>query len=239
MAQAQEVATSNNEEFQKILKLKDAEIVILKEKLTSMENEVAEAQKIKAQKKTQHDEVHALKIQSEGILTKAKAMIFENTKVIKNQELQIEALGQQNESLKDVVRITKDLLEIRNLEVKQLENKINAMEGKVKAEKERQDLLHKKLETMIRHNGELKREYETQLCLFNALRKRYSEKELAKDVVKELGNDVDNARRELHKVNEENNEQKQVDGAENQVNGGENLVNGKEEQVNVEEISKE
>lgn len=85
-----------------------------------------------------------------------------------------------------VVRITKDLLEIRNLEIKQLENKISAIEGKMKCEHERYDLMHKKLEQMIRHNGELKREYETQLCLFSALRQRYSERELAKDVVDDL-----------------------------------------------------
>lgn len=158
----------------------------MKEKLELMEMEVAEAQKLKAQKNKQTEEVQALKTQSEGILTKAKAMIFENTKVIKNQELQIEALGQQNESLRDVVNITKDLLEIRNLEVKQLEDKINVMDNKVKAEKERQDLLHRKLETMIRHNGELKREYETQLCLFNALRDQYHEKRLAEGIVNDL-----------------------------------------------------
>lgn len=176
--------------------MKDIEIASLNQKLELLQLEVAEAQKIKTEKNKQTEEVQALKTQSEGILTKAKAMIFENTKVIKNQELQIEALGQQNESLKDVINITKDLLEIRNLEVKQLENKIEAMENKVKAEKQRQDLLHQKLETMIRHNGELKREYETQLCLFNALRERYSEKELAKGVVNDLRDDVENARLE-------------------------------------------
>jgi len=194
MAQAEQA--TNPQEFERVLKLKDLEIASLNEKIGLLELEAAEAQKQKTTKNTQAEEVQALKTQSEGILTKAKAMIFENTKVIKNQELQIEALGQQNESLKDVVNITKDLLEIRNLEVKQLENKINAMEGKVKAEKERQDLLHKKLETMIRHNGELKREYETQLCLFNALRERYNEKELAQGVLAEVREDLDVARAE-------------------------------------------
>lgn len=127
--------------------------------------------------------MESLKSESEKTLTKAKSIIFERTKVIKNQELQIEAYNQQIESLKDVVRITKDLLEIRNLEVKQLEGKINCMEERMKAERERQDLMHKKLETMIRHNGELKREYETQLCLFTALRERYNERELARGVL--------------------------------------------------------
>lgn len=196
MAQAAPTVPTTQQEFEKALKLKDIEIENLKQKLAVMELEVAQVQKLKAQKSKENEEVQALKIQSEGILTKAKSMIFENTKIIKNQELQLEALGQQNESLKDVVRITKDLLEIRNLEVKQLEGKINTMEEKVKAEKTRQDLLHQKLETMIRHNGELKREYEAQLCLFNALRERYRERELAQGVVGDLRVDVAVARAE-------------------------------------------
>lgn len=146
---------------------------------------------LKTQRVKDADDVNVLKTESEQTLTKAKGVIFEKVKIIKNQELQIDAYSQQIESLKDVVRITKDLLEIRNLEVKQLENKINCMEEKMKAEKERQDLLHKKLEMMIRHNGELKREYETQLCLFNALRDRYSERELAKGVIDDMKKDVE------------------------------------------------
>lgn len=146
---------------------------------------------LKNQRIKDAEDVNVLKSESEQTLTKAKGVIFEKVKIIKNQELQIEAYSQQIESLKDVVRITKDLLEIRNLEVKQLENKINCMEEKVKAEKERQDLLHKKLEMMIRHNGDLKREYETQLCLFNALRDRYSERELAQGVVADIKKDVE------------------------------------------------
>lgn len=146
---------------------------------------------LKNQRVKDAEDVNVLKCESEQTLTKAKGVIFEKVKIIKNQELQIEAYSQQIESLKDVVRITKDLLEIRNLEVKQLENKINCMEERMKAEKERQDLMHKKLEMMIRHNGDLKREYETQLCLFNALRDRYSERELAKGVVADIKKDVE------------------------------------------------
>ncbi|XP_030747757.1 uncharacterized protein LOC115876198 [Sitophilus oryzae] len=196
---AEEVAASTKE-FQKALKLKDLEIANLKEKIALMELEVGQSQKQQAQRAKENLEIQALKTQSEGILTKAKAMIFENTKVIKNQELQIEALSQQNESLKDVVKITKDLLEIRNMEVTQLEEKINCMEGRLKADKDRQTLLHTKLETMIRHNGDLKREYEAQLCLFNALRERYSERELARGVLDDARRDVQQARVEQNGV---------------------------------------
>lgn len=165
-----------------------------------MESITTQVESLKNQRVKDAEDVNSLKNESEQTLTKAKGVIFEKVKIIKNQELQIEAYSQQIESLKDVVRITKDLLEIRNLEVKQLENKINCMEGKIKAEKERQDLMHKKLEMMIRHNGDLKREYETQLCLFNALRERYSERELAKDVVEDRKKDVEVERARLEEV---------------------------------------
>lgn len=133
-------------------------------------------------------EVHKMKEESEELLTRAKTIIFEKVKVCKNQELQIEALNAQVTSLKDVVAITKNLLEIRNVEVKHMQDQIDAMNAKVSAEKERQDLVHKKLESMIRMNADLKREYETQLCLFNALRERYSERELARGVVDHIRN---------------------------------------------------
>ncbi|CAH1119206.1 unnamed protein product [Phaedon cochleariae] len=173
-------------DYENLLKKKDVEICSYKERIARLEEEATKAPNQKQLRAKEVEEVNTLKTESEQTLMKAKSMIFERTKVIKNQELQIEAYAQQIESMKDVVRITKDLLEIRNLEVKQLENKINCMEGKMKAEKERQELLHKKLETMIRHNGELRREYEAQLCLFTALRERYSERELARDVVDQL-----------------------------------------------------
>ena len=55
------------------------------------------------------------------LLSKARGMIFDKTKMVKNQELQIEALTTQVQSLKDINLITKDLLEIRNSEVKAME----------------------------------------------------------------------------------------------------------------------
>ncbi|KAL3276537.1 hypothetical protein HHI36_011912 [Cryptolaemus montrouzieri] len=169
---------------------KDQEIVLLRKKVSELESQLGDAQKLIQKHLLEANEVDVLKMRSADTLTKAKSVIFENTKMIKNQELQIQALNQQVESLRDVVKITKDLLEIRNLEVDQLESKIHCMEEKYKAEKERQDLMHQKLEQMIRHNGELKREYEAQLCLFQALRERYSERELAKGVVETLRADI-------------------------------------------------
>ncbi|CAG9865541.1 unnamed protein product [Phyllotreta striolata] len=174
------------EDTEKRLQTKDAEIQVYKMLVSQMEEELAQAKKFKELHDKQSLDVDSMKSESEKTLTKAKSLLFEKAKIIKNQELQIEAFAQQIDSLKEVVRITKDLLQIRNLEIEQLETKISCIEAKTKAEQERYDLMRKKLETMIRHNGELKREYETQLCLFQALRERYNERELAKGVVEGL-----------------------------------------------------
>ncbi|RZC34925.1 hypothetical protein BDFB_002843 [Asbolus verrucosus] len=188
------------------LKKKDDELLCCKKRIVNLEEQLTDAQKFKAQHLKEAEEVEVLKEKSEETLTRAKSIIFEKTKVIKNQELQIEALNQQISSLKDVVSITKDLLEIRNLEVKQLESKIQCMEDRVGAEKERHDLMHKKLEHMIRYNGDLKREYETQLCLFSALRERYNERELAKGVVTDLDTGAASSSSQVNGNVEENSE---------------------------------
>ncbi|CAH1980693.1 unnamed protein product [Acanthoscelides obtectus] len=210
---AAEQVQNNNElmmrlsEYEKKLQDKDKEIEEMRKRMLELEESVVKVENMKNQMLKGAEEVDALKTASEETLTKAKSMLFEKTKVIKNQELQIEAYKQQIESLKDVVRITKDLLDIRNLEVKQLEGRLNVMDERTKAEKEKQDLLHQKLENMIRYNGELKREYEAQLCLFSALRDRYSERELAKDVVANLKKDIDDGKKS-------NNQDKPAEGGD-------------------------
>lgn len=87
-----------------------------------MENEVTELknQQPNTLSPSQQNAVDKMKRQSEEILTKAKGIIFDKTKIIKHQELQIETLTLQVTSLKEVLGITKELLEIRNLEVKEL-----------------------------------------------------------------------------------------------------------------------
>ena len=112
---------------------------------------------------------------STDAVTCASGVIFEKTKLCKNQELQIEALTQQVGSLKEIVSITKDMLEIRNMEVKQLQDQLDCMELKFVAEKDRHALIHAKLDRMVKLNTELKTEYEKQLALFSELQKRYHE----------------------------------------------------------------
>lgn len=134
---------------------------------------------------SQQAEVNKIKKVSEDMITKAKGIIFDKTKICKNQELQIEALTQQVTSLKEVLAITKDLLEIRNMEVKHLNEKMECMDAKISAEKHRHDLMHKKMDAMMQMNTDLKSEYECQLKLFDALRVSYS----AKDELQEMHKD--------------------------------------------------
>lgn len=107
------------------------------------------------------------------VVTQASGVIFEKTKQCQNQELQIQALTEQVKSLKEIVSITKDMLEIRNMEVKQLQDKLDVMDLKFAAEKDRHALMHAKLDRMIKINADLKTEYETQLALFLELQKNY------------------------------------------------------------------
>lgn len=125
----------------------------------------------------QQGEIEKIKKMSEEMLTKAKGIIFDKTKICKNQELQIEALTQQVTSLKEVLAITKDLLEIRNMEVKHLQEKMDCMGVKISAEKHRHDLMHKKMETMTQLNTDLRCEYEAQLKMFDVLRTQYKLKD--------------------------------------------------------------
>lgn len=163
----------------------------LRRQVAELQEQVVEAKKQTQKNTVDSNAVDAIKQKSEDMLTRAKEVIFEKTKIMKNQELQIEALTQQVVSLKEVVRITKDLLEIRNIEVKHLQEKIDNVEDRINAEKERYNLMHSKLEKMVQMNSDLKREYETQLCLFSALRERYSERELARGVLNDLANEND------------------------------------------------
>ncbi|XP_012057326.1 PREDICTED: uncharacterized protein LOC105620445 [Atta cephalotes] len=105
------------------------------------------------------------------------ALIYEeHNRMIANQENQINALNNQVASLKEVVSITRDLLEIRNIEVKQLQAEIDNMEKKISEERDWHNTMISKMDAAIRLNADLKKEYETQLFLFQNLREKYNKK---------------------------------------------------------------
>ncbi|XP_050563097.1 centromere protein F-like [Spodoptera frugiperda] len=101
------------------LKVREEEIDLLKARVRNLETELQAALSKPSGKN--HEMIENIKQQHEELLNKARGMIFDKTKMVKNQELQIEALTTQVQSLKDINVITKDLLEIRNSEVKAME----------------------------------------------------------------------------------------------------------------------
>ncbi|EFN87606.1 filamin A-interacting protein 1-like [Harpegnathos saltator] len=114
--------------------------------------------------------------QLRGQLAQTALMYEERNHVVANQENQINALNNQVTSLKEVVSITRDLLQIRNMEVKQLQAEVDSMERKITEERDRHNAMISKMDTAMRLNADLKKEYETQLSLFQSLREKYGEK---------------------------------------------------------------
>ncbi|CAH0751764.1 unnamed protein product [Diatraea saccharalis] len=156
------------------LKVREEEIDLLKARVKNLETELQAALSKPGGKN--HEIIEKIKQQHEELLSKAKGMIFDKTKMVKNQELQIEALNTQVQSLKDINLITKDLLEIRNSEVKAMEERLQAMEARFKTEKERYGLVLQRAQTSSNINDDLKKEYETQLAIFKELREKYEQR---------------------------------------------------------------
>lgn len=109
-------------------------------------------------------------------LTQTKKILEDRERRIVNQECQISALIKQVSSLKEVVAITKDMLNIRNMEVKHLQEDVDKMETKITAERDRHNAMLNKMDAAVRLNADLKKEYQTQLQLFQDLRGKYEEK---------------------------------------------------------------
>ncbi|XP_021188715.2 epidermal growth factor receptor substrate 15 homolog isoform X1 [Helicoverpa armigera] len=171
----EKVKTERTEDgFKLELKVREEEIDLLKARVHNLETELQAALSKPSGKN--HEMIENIKQQHEELLSKARGMIFDKTKMVKNQELQIEALTTQVQSLKDINVITKDLLEIRNSEVKAMEDRLMAMEARFKAEKDRYGLVLQRAQTSTTLNDDLKKEYETQLAIFKELRQKYEQR---------------------------------------------------------------
>lgn len=116
------------------------------------------------------------KSEEDDLLTRAKELLFEKTKICKKQELQMEALNNQLLATKDVLDITKDMLNLRNIESDHLQSRFESMELRVKFEKDRYLLTEKKLTISKQKEAELTREYENQRNIFKELRSTYEKK---------------------------------------------------------------
>ncbi|GBP40273.1 Transposon TX1 uncharacterized 149 kDa protein [Eumeta japonica] len=118
------------------LKIRTDECELLRARIKSLETELAVA--LSRPGANNKELVERIKQQHDDLLTKARGMIFDKTKIVKNQELQIAALTSQVASLKDVNTITKDLLEIRNAELKNLERIMIMRDHEIMKSRERQ-----------------------------------------------------------------------------------------------------
>ncbi|CAK9832058.1 hypothetical protein ANTRET_LOCUS8952 [Anthophora retusa] len=114
--------------------------------------------------------------QLKGKLIQTSLQLEDRISIVSNQEKQINALNSQVASLKEVESLTRSLLQIRNMEVKHLQAEVDDMEVRITEERERYNTMINKMDAAVKLNADLKKEYETQLCLFRDLREKYEEK---------------------------------------------------------------
>lgn len=72
--------------------------------------------------------------------------------------------------------LTKDMLMIREIEVRDLTERMESMDVKFKAEKDRKALMEKKMQLSDQLTVDLKEEYRAQKEIFNILKDQYKEK---------------------------------------------------------------
>lgn len=78
--------------------------------------------------------------------------------------------------MKDVVALTKDMLMIRDIEVRDLTERMEAMDVKFQAEKDRKNLMERKMQLTDKLTGDLKAEYKAQKDIFDILKVQYKDK---------------------------------------------------------------
>jgi len=144
-------------------------------------------------------------------LTRTGELLKDKTELCESQEKKNIALTNHIESLKEVVAITKDLLNIRDMEVKHLQSDMESMEGKISEEKQRQNSMITKMEEAMKLNSDLKGEYENQMRIFQELKAKYEQKvklltqeneKLEEEVA--LSRTVQNAAQSNQKINADN-----------------------------------
>ncbi|XP_034662913.1 probable basic-leucine zipper transcription factor K [Drosophila subobscura] len=114
--------------------------------------------------------------EQEELLLKAKTLLFEKTKVNKQQEQQISVLKQQVESVKEVVQVTKDMLQLKTTECEHTQERLEKSQLWIKAEQDKCALTEKKLVISKGVYDKLRAEYDTQSKIFKELRSAYEQK---------------------------------------------------------------
>lgn len=98
----------------------------------------------------------------EELLLRAKTLLFEKTKVTKQQEQQIATMKSQIEALKSVIQVTKDMVELKTTENEHMEARLSSAQQWIKAEKDKCAIVEKKLLISKGISERLKAEYDVQ-----------------------------------------------------------------------------
>lgn len=109
------------------------------------------------------------KADDDDMLTRAKELLFEKTKVCKKQELQLEALNSQVAATKEVLEITKDMLNLKNIENDHMQSRLESLQERAKCEKDRYLLVDKKLTLANQREIAFTREYQNQRNIFKVI----------------------------------------------------------------------
>lgn len=112
----------------------------------------------------------------EELLLKAKTLLFEKTKVNKQQEQQIATLKNQVEAMKDVVQVTKDMLNLKTAECEHMQTRLDKSQLWIKAEKDKCLITEKKLAISKSVYDKLKVEHELQTKIHKELKEIYEQK---------------------------------------------------------------
>ncbi|KAH8243609.1 hypothetical protein KR032_008766 [Drosophila birchii] len=114
--------------------------------------------------------------EQEELLVRAKTLLFEKTKVNKQQEQQIAVLKNQVESVKDVLQVTKDMLQLKTTECDHTQARLEKSQQWIKAEQDKCALTEKKLVISKSVYDKLRAEYDTQSKIFKELKAAYEQK---------------------------------------------------------------
>lgn len=104
--------------------------------------------------------------EQDELLLKAKTLLFEKTKVCKQQEQQVEVLKNQVEAMKDVVQVTKDMLNLKNAECEHMQVRLEKSQQWIQAEKDKCAITEKKLVISKGVYDKLRAEYDIQSKIF-------------------------------------------------------------------------
>lgn len=112
----------------------------------------------------------------EELLLKAKTLLFEKTKVNKQQEQQIATLKNQVDAMKDVVQVTKDMLNLKTAECDHMQTRLEKSQLWIQAEKDKCTITEKKLAISKSVYDKLKVEHELQTKIHRELKEVYEQK---------------------------------------------------------------